>query len=82
MGALYIKDEHARAMAEELARQRGLTKVAAVRLALANELKKTMQPRSVAEITAELRRTSKLRFDPDVVIDKAFYDALNDEEED
>ena len=82
MGALYIKDDEARAMAEQLARRRGLTKVAAVKLALANELGKDSPERSVHEIADELRRTSTLKFDPTVVIDKAFWDSLNDEEDD
>ena len=82
MGALYVKDDEALRMAEALAAQRGLTKVAAVKLALGNELAKDVPRRSVHEIAAELRRTSKLRFDPSIVIDKAFYDSLNDEEGD
>ncbi len=82
MGALYVKDSEAFAMAKELAEKRGLTKAAAVKLALANELAKDVPKRSLHEIADELRRTSPLRFDPGVVIDKAFYDSLNDEEDD
>lgn len=80
MGALYVKDEEAFRLAQELADRRGLTKAAAVKLALANELAKDESKRSLHEIAAELRRTSRLRFDPDVVIDKAFYDSLYDDE--
>lgn len=82
MASLYIKDEETTRLAAELAERRHLTKTAAVRLALTNELKRDEPQRSVMEITAELRRTSTLRFDPSVVIDKAFYDSLNDEEDD
>ncbi len=82
MGALYVKDHEAFRMAEQLAQRRGLSKAAAVKLALANELAKDEPKRSLQEIAAELRRASKLRFDPDIVIDKAFYDSLNDEEDD
>lgn len=82
MGALYIKDDEARQMAETLARRRGLTKVAAVKLALGNELEKDEPYQSLRDKVAEFHRTTKLRFDPSVVIDKAFYDSLNDEEED
>lgn len=82
MGALYVKDDEALRLAEELAAERGLTKVAAVKLALANELEKGRPHRSVREIAAELRRISTFRYDRTVVIDKAFYDSLNDEEDD
>ncbi|HEU0043017.1 type II toxin-antitoxin system VapB family antitoxin [Sphingomonas sp.] len=80
MGALYVKDAEAFRLAKELAERRGLTKAAAVKLALANELAKDVPKKSLHEIAAELRRTSNLRFDPDVVIDKAFYDSLYDGE--
>ena len=80
MGALYVKDAEAFRLAKELAERRGLTKAAAVKLALANELAKDVPKKSLHEIAAELRRTSKLRFDPDVVIDKAFYDSLYDDQ--
>jgi antitoxin VapB len=82
MGALYVKDDEALRLAEKLAAERGLTKVAAVKLALVNELEKGRQQRSVQEITAELRRSSAFRYDPTVIIDKAFYDSMNDEEDD
>ena len=86
MGALYVKDAEAFAMAKELSERRGLTKAAAVKLALANELAKDA-PQAADEPTlpeklAELRRTWKLQIDPTIVIDKAFYDSLNDEEDD
>ena len=82
MPALYVKDDEALRMAEELATARGLTKVAAVKLALANELERGRPKRSVHDIVEELRRTSPFYHDPDVVIDKAFWDSLNDEEDD
>jgi len=80
MGALYVKDDDVRRMAEELAEERGLTKVAAVKLALSNELARSKPKRSLHEIVEELRRTSPLRHDPGIVIDKAFYDSLYDDE--
>ena len=82
MGALYVKDEQVSFLAEKLADRRGLTKAAAVRLALANELAKDEPKRSVHEIVEELRRTSTLGPDTGIVIDKAFYDSLNDEQDD
>jgi antitoxin VapB len=81
MGALYVKDDKANAMANQLAERRGLTKAAAVRLALSNELAKDAPKRSAREILDELQRTSTLTFDPDVVIDKAFYDSLYEDDE-
>lgn len=82
MGALYVKDDEARLLAERLATRRGLTKVAAVKLALANELERDEPKQSVRDIVAGLRRTSGMRFDPAVVVDKAFYDSLDDEDAD
>jgi antitoxin VapB len=82
MASLYIKDEETSRLARELAERRKLTKTAAVRLALTNELAKDVPRRSALEIIEELQRTSTLRYDPNVVIDKAFYDSLNDEEDD
>ncbi len=82
MASLYIKDEETSRLARELAERRKLTKTAAVRLALTNELAKDVTRRSALEIIEELQRTSTLRYDPTVVIDKAFYDSLNDEEDD
>ena len=82
MASLYIKDEETSRLARELAERRKLTKTAAVRLALTNELAKDVPRRSALEIIEELQRTSTLRYDPTVVIDKAFYDSLNDEEDD
>jgi len=82
MGALYIKDEEARRLAEKLAERRGLTKVAAVKLALVNELGRDAPEPSLRERMEEFWRTSKLKHDPSVVIDKAFYDSLNDQEDD
>jgi antitoxin VapB len=81
MGALYVKDDEALAMAEELAARRGVTKVAAVKLALANELERDKPKRSVHEIVEDLRRTSAYTYDPDVVIDKGFWDSLYEDDE-
>lgn len=82
MASLYIKDEETSRLAQELADRRNLTKTAAVRLALTNELAKDGSKRSLHEIAQEFWRTSPLKLDPDVVIDKSFYDSLNDEDDD
>lgn len=80
MGALYVKDDTAFRMAQQLAERLGLTKAAAVKLALANELAKDAPPRpSVQEIVAELRRTSTLPKINSGVADKAFFDSLYDD---
>lgn len=82
MGALYVKDGETKRLAEKLAEKRGLTQTAAVKLALTNELARCEPEPSLHDIIAELRRTSPLRFDPDIVIDKAFYDSLYDDDDD
>lgn len=81
MGALYVKDHEAFELAKELAARRGLTKAAAVKLALANELARDEPQKTVHEVVAELRRTSKFTYDPTVVIDKAFWDSLYEDDE-
>ncbi|MDB5695824.1 MAG: transcription factor [Sphingomonas bacterium] len=81
MGALYVKDDEAFRLAKELADKRGLTKTAAVKLALLNELAKDTPKPSVHEIVAELRRTSKFTYDPNIIIDKAFWDSLYEDDD-
>jgi antitoxin VapB len=81
MASLYIKDEETSRLAQELADRRKLTKTAAVRLALTNELAKDKPKRSALEIIEELRRTSTFRYDPNVVIGKAFYDSLYEDDD-
>ena len=81
-GRSYVKDDEAFQMAKKLAERRGLTKAAAVKLALSNELGRDEPRRSEHEIVEELRRTSTLTYDPSIVIDKTFWDSLNDEEDD
>ena len=53
-----------------------------MKLALSNELASDRPRPSVHDIVEELRRTSTFRHDPAAVIDKAFWDSLNDEEGD
>lgn len=78
MGALYVKDDEALRLAETLAKRRGLTKVAAVKLALANELASDAPERRLADVARELRRTSSLPSTNPGVADKAFFDSLYD----
>ncbi|MDP1028244.1 type II toxin-antitoxin system VapB family antitoxin [Sphingomonas sp. KR1UV-12] len=79
MGALYVKDHEAFAMAQELAEKRGLTKAAAVKLALANELARDRHRPSLVEAARELRRTSTLPRENSGIADKAFFDDLYDQ---
>jgi len=76
MGALYVKDDEAFRLAKELADRRGLTKAAAVKLALTNELRRDTPSRSALEIIDELHRTSTLPQANVGVADKAFFDSL------
>ncbi len=69
MASLYIKEAETSRRAQELAERRQLTKTAAVRLALTKERAKDEPRESLHDIVAELRRTSTLKFNPDVVIE-------------
>ena len=82
MASLFIKDSEANALAERLAERLGLTKTAAVKLALAHELDR--DEAGVARPSArEVLRRHWQHFPPpaaDVpVVGKDFYDWLNDE---
>ena len=84
MASLYIKKAETADLAREVAELLGTTKTEAVHDSLVRrkaELVKTIPERSVHEIVAELRRTSKLKLDPNVVIDKAFWDSLYEDDE-
>lgn len=81
MGALYVKDDEALRLAEELAKRRGITKVAAVRLALSNELAR--EPENKRDLLAWLddhRRRNPLPPPTGVKADKAFFDEMWDED--
>jgi antitoxin VapB len=86
MASLYIKDTEANALATELADRRGLSKTAAVKLALRHELQRDAdhsdQSRSVSEVLEQLWRDFPLGEPTGLEADKSFYDSLNDEEDD
>ena len=86
MASLYIKDQEANALAEELAQRRGMTKTAAVKLALRRELASdaTEQPigRPLLDIMEEFWKEHPLGAPTGLEADKAFYDSLNDEDDD
>lgn len=82
MASLYIKDEEANRLAEQLARADGLTKTAAVKLALSNELSRRGEAAPRIS-TRELLRRHWRNYPPPgadaPVVDKSFYDWLSDE---
>lgn len=76
---LYIKDETTTRLVNELARQRGVTKQAAVRLAVQAELSREAASVPVRERLATLWASHKLPPRTGEVADKAFFDALSGE---
>ncbi|WP_022687923.1 type II toxin-antitoxin system VapB family antitoxin [Sphingomonas phyllosphaerae] len=82
MASLYIKDPEANRLAERLAAARGLTKTAAVKLALAHELERNERVVPLRDRLAAWRSAHPLGEPSGLTVDKAFYDALNDEDED
>ena len=76
MASLYIKDVEANALAQQLASERGLTKTAAVKLALANELGRSPR-RSVRERLEDFWKRYPLPDELGPVPDKAFWDDLS-----
>ncbi len=86
MASLYVKDKEANALAEELARRRGMTKTAAVKMALRQELARDAEEpsteRPLLEIMEEFWKETPLGAPTGLDADKAFYDSLNDEDDD
>lgn len=85
MASLYIKDSETNMLAELLAQRRGITKTAAVKLALSHELaSETAQMAgrpSVHDILHRFWRDHPLGEPTGLEADKAFYDSLNDEDD-
>lgn len=78
MASLYIKDTEANALAERLARERGLTKTAAVKLALRHELeRKKPGRRPMRERMIDFWERHPLPPETGLKADKQFYDALS-----
>jgi antitoxin VapB len=81
MASLYIKDADTNALAEALAAKRGLTKTAAVKLALENELSRDQPPRLTArEKLLKFWEENPLPPPTGLKADKAFFDELWGEE--
>lgn len=83
MASLYIKDFETNALAERLADRRGLTKTAAVKLALVHELERDAGKPVVQPSVREVMDRHWQHFPPPPadapVVDKSFYDWLSDE---
>ena len=78
MASLYIKDEETNSLAEQLAAARGLTKTAAVRLALQHELARGAgDNRTTRERMLALWERYPLPEPLGPLADKAFYDELS-----
>ena len=78
MASLYIKDEATNALAERLATRRGLTKTAAVRLALERELDRDgrdQRPTRERMLALWERCPPPAELGPEA--DKAFFDDLS-----
>lgn len=78
MASLYIKDTEANDLAEQLAAERGLTKTAAVKLALRHELdREKTSRRPMRERLIEFWERHPLPPETGLKADKAFFDELS-----
>ncbi len=80
MASLYIKDQEANTLAEQLAAARGITKTAAVKLALRHELERDAGSpparRPMREVIEEMWREHGWTAPTGPEADKAFFDSL------
>lgn len=78
MASLYIKDPEANELAEQLAQAHGLTKTAAVKLALRHELDRaTSANKPLRDRMRDFWREYPLPAQLAPIPDKAFYDELS-----
>lgn len=85
MASLYIKDHATAVLVDRVAQRSGMTKTALVReLAAAREaeLDRSEQKESLVDILERFWRDHPLGEPTGLAADKAFYDSLNDEDED
>ena len=82
MASLYVKDAEVNALATRLEARRGISKTAAVKLALASDLARDEATVPLRERLAAWRKAHPLGEPTGLEADKAFYDSLNDEEDD
>ncbi|MCU6455573.1 type II toxin-antitoxin system VapB family antitoxin [Sphingomonas sp. A2-49] len=82
MASLYVRDNEANALATRLAQRHGISKTAAVKLALQHELDRQEAAVPLRERMAMWRQTHLPGRPTGFKADKAFYDSLNDEDGD
>lgn len=80
--ALHIRDERTDALVRELASRRGIGLTEAIREAVENELSREKQKLSLRDRLQPLLDRIDAMPKTGFVADKAFYDSLNDEEDD
>lgn len=76
---LNIRSEEVSQLAEELAGREGISKTAAVKMALEEKLKRTRQSLTPAERIQAIQDRLSAYPKTGLEADKAFYDSLNDE---
>lgn len=76
---LNIRSEEVNRLATELAEKRKITKTEAVRLALANELARNGEEKSLWEKIAPIRASVAAAPKTGLPADKAFFDEINGE---
>jgi antitoxin VapB len=76
---LYIRDDVTAGLVAELAKQRGITKQDAVRLAVTAELERAKEAVPLRERFAALRAAHPLPPPTGLLADKAFFDDLSGE---
>ena len=79
--SLYIRDDTTAELVAQLAKERGLTKQDAVRLAVQVELERNREARPLRERMREWRELSPLPPPTGLNADKAFFDDLSGEPE-
>lgn len=82
MASLYVRDGETNELAAQLATRRGISKTAAVKLALRHELERDVAIIPLRERMAAWRKAHPLGRPTGLTADKAFYDSLNDEHDD
>jgi antitoxin VapB len=85
MASLYIKDPETAALVARVAERSGMTKTALIRelvTAREAELERSAQTMSPRERLEKFWREHPLGEPTGLVADKAFYDSLNDEDDD
>ncbi|WP_287849873.1 type II toxin-antitoxin system VapB family antitoxin [Acidiphilium sp.] len=76
---LYIRDDATAELVAKLAKERGLTKQDAVRLAVQAELDRTREAKPLRERLREWREANPLPPPTGLKADKAFFDGLSGE---